>query len=286
MPANLTQTGSTTSSVTFAWDASSDNVGVTGYGTYLGATSKGTTSATSATISGLACGTSYTVGVDAVDAAANRSAKATAERRRPHRAPSTHKHRRLPRTSTALNATGSSLDLSWGASTDDTAVIGYTLYRDGDEVGTTTTTSFSFGGLGCGTAYSFGVEASDAAGNTSIRAAITAATTACPDTQAPSVPANLTQTGSTTSSVTFAWDASSDNVGVTGYGTYLGATSKGSTTATSATISGLACGTSYTVGVDAVDAAANRSAKATAQRRRPQRARSTRRRRPRRRIWR
>ena len=262
VPANLTQTGSTTSSVTFGWVAATDNVGVTGYGTYLGATSKGTTTATTTTISGLVCGTSYTVGVDAADAAANRSARATLTATTAS-CPVDSQAPTAPANLATANPTGSSIGLSWSASTDDTAVTGYRLSRDGDEVGTTTGTSYSFAGLGCGTAYSFGVEAYDAAGNTSIRSTVTASTTACPDTQAPSVPANLAETGDTTASVTFAWDAATDNVAVTGYGTYLNTTSQGTTPVTNATISGLVCGTSYSVGVDAADASANRSAKAT-----------------------
>ena len=66
-------------------------------------------------------------------------------------------------------------------------------------------TSYSDTGLSCGTAYSLGVDTYDAAGNTSIRATVTATTTACPDTQAPTVPANLAQSGSTTSSITLTW---------------------------------------------------------------------------------
>ena len=228
--------------------------------------SNGTTTATTTTISGLACGTSYTVGVDAADAAANRSARttltaATASCPADTQAPT------APTNLAVSNPTGSSIDLSWSASTDDTAVAGYTLYRDGDEVGTATTTSFSFGGLVCGTAYSLGVEASDAAGNRSFRSGITASTMACPDTQAPSVPTNLRQTGSTTSSVTVAWDASTDNVGVAGYGTYLAARPQGTTTATTTTISGLVCGTSYTVVRRCSRRGGNRSAKATSPRR-------------------
>ena len=167
-----------------------------------------------------------------------------------------------PTNLTATNTT-TTANLTWTAATDNTAVTGYNLYRDGTKVGTTTSTSYGYSGLTCGTGYTLGVEAYDAAGNISTRSTLVQSTAACPDTQAPTVPANLTQTGSTTSSVTFAWDGSTDNVGVTGYGTYLGATSKGTTTATATTISGLVCGTSYTVGVDAADAAGNRSARGT-----------------------
>ncbi len=52
------------------WNASGDNVGVTGYGIYVGGALAGTVSGTAVTVSGLQCGTSYAIGVDAVDAAA------------------------------------------------------------------------------------------------------------------------------------------------------------------------------------------------------------------------
>jgi hypothetical protein len=81
-----------------------------------------------------------------------------------------------------------------------------------------------------------------------------------PDTQPPTAPGSLHVTGQTASSIDVAWTASTDNVGVTGYGAYQNASRVTSTTATSVTFSGLSCGTSYTLGIDAVDAAGNRSA--------------------------
>src|SRR5262249_53591110 len=55
-----------------AWTPSTDNVGVTAYDVHVGNGSV-STSTTSATLTGLSCGTSYEVTVAAVDAAANRS---------------------------------------------------------------------------------------------------------------------------------------------------------------------------------------------------------------------
>src|SRR5262249_46814832 len=106
----------------------------------------------------------------------------------------------------------------------------------------------------------------DTAANRSAKATITASTGPCPppaDTQAPTAPGGLHSTGTTTTSVTVAWTASTDNVGVTGYSVYNGASTAGNTTSTSYTVSGLSCGTSYSIAVDAYDAAGNRSGKAT-----------------------
>ncbi len=83
------------------------------------------------------------------------------------------------------------------------------------------------------------------------------------DTQAPSTPTNLAAVNVTDASVGLTWTASTDNVGVTGYKVYSGAALLGTVTATSANVTGLTAGTTYTFGVSAVDAAGNESAKAT-----------------------
>jgi hypothetical protein len=62
--------------ITLAWSASTDNVAVTGYNTYRGTSQTGQTSQTTATYGGLSCGTAYQFGVDAYDAAGNKSARA------------------------------------------------------------------------------------------------------------------------------------------------------------------------------------------------------------------
>ena len=83
------------------------------------------------------------------------------------------------------------------------------------------------------------------------------------DTTAPSAPTGLAVSGTpTTSSVTLSWTASTDDVGVTGYEVFqgAGATAVTTTGGTSATVSGLAAGTSYSFTVKARDAAGNRSA--------------------------
>ncbi|MFF9194011.1 fibronectin type III domain-containing protein [Streptomyces sp. NPDC014779] len=77
------------------------------------------------------------------------------------------------------------------------------------------------------------------------------------DTQAPSAPTGLQATSRTSSSVTLAWTAATDNVGVTGYEVYQGATKVSTVTGTTATVSGLAASTSYTFTVKARDAAGN-----------------------------
>lgn len=78
------------------------------------------------------------------------------------------------------------------------------------------------------------------------------------DTTPPSTPGGLAATGTTSSSVSLAWNASTDNVGVTGYvvsrnGTEIATTGTGTTY----TDTGRAASTSYTYTVKARDAAGN-----------------------------
>ncbi|MFC8454657.1 cellulase family glycosylhydrolase, partial [Kitasatospora sp. NPDC057223] len=63
------------------------------------------------------------------------------------------------------------------------------------------------------------------------------------DVQAPTAPAGLTATGTTTSTVSLAWTASTDNTAVTGYDIYRGSTLAGTSTGTSYTDTGLTAAT-------------------------------------------
>ncbi len=261
VPGNVHTTASTATTVSLAWNASTDAVGVTEYGVYRDGTLVASPTGTSSTVTGLACGTSYTFAVDAADAAGNRSGQATLSATTSDcptgpdvDAPTT------PTGFAKTSSTQTAISVSWSASTDNTAVTSYRTYREDATAGNPTGTSYTFTGLTCGTSYSLAVDAADAAGNRSAKATITASTNACPDTTAPTAPTGLsaTATGQTTISVT--WTAATDNVAVTSYGTYRNAAPAGNPTGTSYTFTNLVCGTSYTLSVDAADAAGNRSA--------------------------
>ena len=168
-------------------------------------------------------------------------------------------------TSLSVSAkTQTSINVGWTASSDNVGVTGYGRHMNGSLVTSGTGTTYGFTGLTCGTTYTLAVDAFDAAGNRSAKPQISAATNACAsaDTQAPTMPGNLATTGSTQSSVSVGWTASTDNVGVSGYGYYRNSGLIGNGTGTSYTFAGLACGTSYPLEVDAYDAAGNRSARA------------------------
>ncbi|MEM7551901.1 MAG: M4 family metallopeptidase [Bacteroidota bacterium] len=79
------------------------------------------------------------------------------------------------------------------------------------------------------------------------------------DTQAPSTPSGLAASGVTQTELSLNWNASSDNVGVTGYDVYSGTTNIGQVATNSANITGLTASTSYSFRVKAIDAAGNES---------------------------
>src|SRR6185312_12871630 len=86
-----------------------------------------------------------------------------------------------PAVPTGLSVTGttsSSVSLSWAPSTDNVAVTGYQVFRNGTQVGSPTGTTFTDTGLTPGTAYSYQVLAFDAAANYSAKSTAVSATTA------------------------------------------------------------------------------------------------------------
>ncbi|MEU6530024.1 glycoside hydrolase family 6 protein [Streptomyces sp. NPDC046928] len=85
------------------------------------------------------------------------------------------------------------------------------------------------------------------------------------DTTAPTAPAGLRATAKTATSVSLAWTAATDDVGVTGYDVYRDGTRVGSTaTGTTYTDTGLSAATAYSYTVRARDAAGNVSAASAA----------------------
>ncbi len=159
----------------------------------------------------------------------------------------------------ASNETESSIDLSWDASTDNVGVTGYDVYQDGALIASVTGTTYQVTGLSSGTSYSFSIKAKDAADNISGFSNTATATTLAPDTEAPSAPTNLSASNATNSTIDISWNASTDNVGVTGYDIYQDGTLIASVTGTTYQATGLSSETSYSFSVKAKDAAGNTS---------------------------
>jgi alpha-tubulin suppressor-like RCC1 family protein/pimeloyl-ACP methyl ester carboxylesterase len=171
----------------------------------------------------------------------------------------------VPAGVTAHTISTSQIDITWTASAGNVAVANYKVYRNGVLIGSPTATSFSDTGLTAGAAYSYSVAACDAAGNCSAQSApVLSNTLSVPDTQTPTVPTGLAATALNSSSISLHWNASTDNVAVSGYQLYRDGVLVGSPVGLVYVDNGLKAATSYRYTVSACDASGNCSPQSTA----------------------
>ena len=160
-----------------------------------------------------------------------------------------------------FNAITNAIDLSWTAATDNVAVTGYRIYRDGGPVPLNTVNGTTFSDAGLSGTHSYGVTAIDAAGNESGLSNIATATVVGGDITPPTTPTALTATADlATRTIALSWTASTDDVGVVGYRVFR---DNGSTPIS--TVSGTTFNDTNQLGthvyvVAAIDAAGNQSA--------------------------
>jgi glucose/arabinose dehydrogenase len=167
--------------LTLSWGASTDNVGVAAYDLYEHGNKLGEAvgDATSKALTGLSPNTTYNLTVIARDAAGNAS-QASPVVDCTTRPSSDTTPPGKPGTLTSSNVTATSADLSWGASTDDKAVVGYDVRSDTTVYKSVTGTSTTLTGLACNSPYTLNVVARDAAGNVSPQSnTVTFTTKAC-----------------------------------------------------------------------------------------------------------
>lgn len=265
VPTGLASPSQTTNSIAITWNASTDNVGVAGYKIYRNGALVGSVAAPSFTDTGLAASTTYAYTVAAYDLAGNASAQSgpvnvTTKAPADTIAPTT------PTGLTSPTQTTTSISLSWTASTDNVAVTGYRIFRNGAIVTTTTGTTFTDANLLPSTSYTYAVAAYDAAGNFSPQSGSLSISTQTPvDTTPPAIPTNVTATATSSTQVNVTWTAATDNVGVTNY--YLirnGVTLAVLGNVTSYSDTTVLPSTTYSYTVMAADAANNLSPPSTA----------------------
>ena len=266
VPAGLTATALSNSQISLAWNAATDNVGVTTYRvsrngsmvTLLG-------NVTTSIDDGLSASTRYSYTVSACDAVGNCSVESTSASATTNSAPDTV----APTVPTGLSATAVSstkINLTWNTSTDTIGVTAYNVYSNSNLVATLGPTTSTSRSVVPSTTYRYTVSACDAAGNCSAQCSPAIVTTpASTDSQAPTVPTGLTATAISDNSIHLSWLAATDNVGVTNYTIYRGATVLASVgTVTSYSDTGLRNSTVYSYSVSACDGTGNCSAQSTA----------------------
>ena len=169
-----------------------------------------------------------------------------------------------PGTLTATAAGSTTINLAWGAATDNVGVTDYEIYQSSTliDVIDGSLLTYQVTSLTPSTAYTFTVKALDSAGNRGPASNSAGATTAAAtDTTAPSAPTSLTASASSSTTIDLAWVAATDNIGVTGYqiirDSVLVATIGN---VLSFQNTGLSASTAYAYQVKALDAAGNASA--------------------------
>ncbi len=170
----------------------------------------------------------------------------------------------IPQNVRLTNATGQSLSIAWDPSTDNLFLKGYRVMLNGNEVGTSVGTTYTFSGLQANTSFNITISAFDASGNESLPSTVLAARTLDPDSEPPSVPGGLFASDHTEKSVTINWTASTDNIAVTEYRIHLDGDWIGSSPGTSFPLVDLKPDSPYLVTVSALDAFYNESAASSA----------------------
>lgn len=243
-------------SVSLSWEPSTDNTGIKNYEVYRNGVKVATAVKAGCTCKGLAPGGKYVFIVKAVDIAGNYSAQSnslTVETTVDRSSPS------IPEGLKAANVTETEVKLCWSASFDNVRVKGYEIMCEGEKTGKSSSATYTFKNLIPGRSYTFKVTAIDSSGNPSSPGkALTVKTTA--DTKAPSVPGNLTVKSKRGTSVSLAWDASTDNIKVKGYHVYCNGIRIATTTRKTCTAKILSGFGIYIYTVRAYDLADNLSA--------------------------
>ncbi|GIM96312.1 PQQ-dependent sugar dehydrogenase [Paractinoplanes toevensis] len=173
-PTGLAASDLSCSAVTLSWSAAVDDTGVAFYDLYHDGQALGSTVAEVRTITlGVVAGARWGFYVNARDAAGNVSQASNTVSVTP---PFCSEDDAAPSVPTGLSAraVGTAVTLQWTAATDDVAVTGYDVLRDGAEVGSLSgsaasppDTTFTDVGLAIDTDYAYAVVARDAQGNIS-----------------------------------------------------------------------------------------------------------------------
>jgi chitodextrinase len=260
-PTNLMASATSPSQVALSWSASTDNDAVADYRVYRNGLLIANVTSTTYQESSLSPSTVYSYNVDARDQSGNVSALSAEARVATPAAPDIVAPT-APTVLTASVVSDTRINLNWGSATDNVAVTGYRVFRNGSLLTTLgNVLTFADSGLTPITTYTYRVRALDAAGNVSPQSnAASASTQAAADTTAPTTPAGLAATAISSSRIGLSWLPSTDNVAVMGYRVYRnGVFLVALGNVISLESASLTAATTYSYNVDAIDASGNAS---------------------------
>ena len=237
-----------------SWSPSTDNVGVAAYNVFLNNNSLGTTVGTTFTVLGLTQGINNQIRVRSIDVNGNNSLFSTAL------GVYLPIIDLVPPTLTGVLSVSAikskSAVLSWPMGTDNIEVIGYRVKLNTNVVATVGMRVYTLTGLSPLTNYTAAVVALDGGGNESQAISVNFTTI---DNTAPSIPQGMQLVTVGGSFAKISWNASTDDVGVSGYKIWKDGGAVATTTSTNFTLKGLESLGVYTVTTSAFDASGNES---------------------------
>jgi fibronectin type 3 domain-containing protein len=258
-PADLAATAAGPDQIDLTWTAAVDpESGVDSYNVYRDGALAGSSATTSFSDTGLDPNTAYAYEVSAVNGEGLEGAKSDPAAATTDPPPPDDTPPPAPSGLAATPASASRIDLSWTAAVDpESGVASYNVYRDGTQVGSTTTTSFSDTGLDPASTYSYRVSAVNGDGLEGPRSGEVSATTMEEaDATPPPTPSGVTASAVSTSQINLSWTAVEDpESGVTGYNVYRDGGFVAATANTTFADTGLEPGTTYAYRVSAVNGA-------------------------------
>ncbi len=217
VPINLSAVVVSSAGINLSWNASTDNVGVTGYKIFRNGTQIGTSATNSYVNTGLTAATTYSYTVSAYDMAGNNSAQSSSVSATTQAVADITPPVISTIISSAVSTTGATI--TWTTNENSDTQVGYgitTSYGQLTTLNTTMVTSHSvtLSGLSPQTTYNFRVKSKDATGNSAESSNNTFITLATPDTIAPVAVSSLSATSVTQSSAVISWIAPGNDDGV------------------------------------------------------------------------
>jgi chitinase len=255
-PTGFRVTGKTDRTISLAWDATKDNIGVVEYEIYDGLIRIGTSVSNSVTLNELKPGKAYHLTVKARDRAWNFSAASrvlavSTEKSRDHIPPS------APVNLTVISSTDTTIKLEWYPSKDNYDPVStktYNIYDGSTLIGTSSVPQATLTGLKPNTAFMLTVKAKDEAGNLSYSSNPVTGYTGPLDKSAPAAPLRLRSPKKTDTTISLKWNDPSYQYGVTIYEVYQNQVKVVETTSPNFVAGGLQPNTLYSFYVTAKDA--------------------------------
>jgi chitinase len=184
VPTGLNSPAKTATTVSLAWNASTDNPGgsgVAGYDVFRNGTVAGSPTATSFTVTGLTANTAYSFTVRARDNAGNASAQSAALSVTTSGGGTCSTLPGVPGGLNSPSKTDTSVSLAWTASAPGAnCTVQYRVFRNGTQIDQVAATGYTAQGLAPGTTYSFTVAAINQFGSSAQSAPLSVTTNSAP----------------------------------------------------------------------------------------------------------